>query len=114
ELEARTCVARRSRLAKPLRKAGRALHLNEHIDEPGEVVFRHACKLGVEGVVSKRLGSSYRSGRSKELAQNEKPGSTRGDAGGRGRLGAEGNDVDGQDQQAAASTGFVFWRKKLP
>jgi ATP-dependent DNA ligase len=27
-------------------------------------VFRHACKMGLEGIVSKRLGSRYRSGRS--------------------------------------------------
>ena len=31
---------------------------------PGEVVRRHACKIGLEGIVSKRLGSRYRSGRS--------------------------------------------------
>jgi ATP-dependent DNA ligase len=36
--------------------------LNEHYD--GEAVFEHARKLGCEGIVSKRLGSSYRSGRS--------------------------------------------------
>jgi hypothetical protein len=29
--------------------------LNEHIDEPGDVVFRHACKLELEGIVSKAL-----------------------------------------------------------
>ena len=40
------------------------MRLNEHIAEPGDVVFRHACKLGLEGIVSKRLGSRYRSGRS--------------------------------------------------
>jgi hypothetical protein len=34
----------------------------EHKD--GEVVFRHACKLGLEGIVSKRKDSPYRSGRS--------------------------------------------------
>jgi bifunctional non-homologous end joining protein LigD len=28
-------------------------------------VFRHACKPGLEGIVSKRLGSPYRSGRSR-------------------------------------------------
>jgi hypothetical protein len=28
------------------------------------VVFRHACQLGFEGIVSKRLGSPYVSGRS--------------------------------------------------
>jgi ATP-dependent DNA ligase len=37
--------------------------LRTHIDEPGDVVFRHACKLGLEGIVSKRK-DSYRSGRS--------------------------------------------------
>ena len=30
----------------------------------GETVFRHACKLGLEGIVSKRRDSTYRSGRS--------------------------------------------------
>jgi ATP-dependent DNA ligase len=30
----------------------------------GETVFAHACKLGLEGVVSKRKDSAYRSGRS--------------------------------------------------
>ena len=33
------------------------------IEGDGEIVFEHSCKLGCEGVVSKRLGSSYRSGR---------------------------------------------------
>ena len=37
--------------------------LNEHYDGNGEIVFKYACKLGCEGIVSKRLGSSYRSGR---------------------------------------------------
>jgi bifunctional non-homologous end joining protein LigD len=43
----------------------------EHDD--GEVVFRHACKLGLEGIVFKRKGSPYRSGRSPRLAQDEEP-----------------------------------------
>jgi bifunctional non-homologous end joining protein LigD len=39
--------------------------LNEYLEhEDGEVVFRQACKLGLEGIVSKRMGSPYRSGRS--------------------------------------------------
>jgi hypothetical protein len=47
-----------------VRKGGWALQFNDHIDEPGDIVFRHACKLGFEGMVSKRLGSPYVSGRS--------------------------------------------------
>jgi bifunctional non-homologous end joining protein LigD len=53
-------------LASLLRNARLGLQFNEHIAQPGEVVFRHACKLGLEGIVSKRLGSPYRSGRSKD------------------------------------------------
>ena len=37
--------------------------LNEHYEGDGEIVFAHACKLGCERIVSKRLGSLYRSGR---------------------------------------------------
>jgi hypothetical protein len=40
--------------------------LNEHTTHPGDIVFRHAFKMGLEGIVSKRLGSPYRSGRSKD------------------------------------------------
>jgi hypothetical protein len=36
-------------------------------------VFRHACKMGLEGIVSKRLGSRYRSGRSKDWLKFKNP-----------------------------------------
>jgi bifunctional non-homologous end joining protein LigD len=43
-----------------LRKGRPGLVLNEHLEHAdGQVVFRHACKLGLEGIVSKRLGSRY-------------------------------------------------------
>jgi hypothetical protein len=38
----------------------------------GEVVC-HACKLGLEGIVSKRLGSPYRSGRSRHWVKSKNP-----------------------------------------
>jgi len=41
--------------------------------EPGDVVFRHACKLGFEGIVSKLLGSPYVSGRSRNWLKFENP-----------------------------------------
>jgi bifunctional non-homologous end joining protein LigD len=56
---------RKATLASALRKVGSGVQLNEHLEhEDGEVVFRHACKLGLEGIVPKRKGSPYRSGRS--------------------------------------------------
>jgi len=39
---------RKAALAKLIRRAKTGLVLNDHIDEPGDVVFRHACKLGLE------------------------------------------------------------------
>jgi len=36
-------------------------------------VFREACKLGCEGIVSKRLGSPYRSGRSPHWVKVKNP-----------------------------------------
>ena len=47
--------------------------LNEHYDGDGEIVFEHACKLGCEGIVSKRLGSPYRSGRSPHWLKVKNP-----------------------------------------
>jgi bifunctional non-homologous end joining protein LigD len=35
---------------------------NEHIIEDGPTVFAHACQLGAEGIVSKRVDGTYRSG----------------------------------------------------
>jgi hypothetical protein len=37
------------------------------------LVFRHTCKLGLEGIVSKRLGSRYRSGRSPDWLKFKNP-----------------------------------------
>jgi ATP-dependent DNA ligase len=34
--------------------------LSEHTDEDGAAVFQHACKIGLEGIVSKRLSAPYR------------------------------------------------------
>jgi ATP-dependent DNA ligase len=46
----------------------RRVRFNEHLDEAdGPLVFAHACKLGLEGIVSKRRDSGYRSGRSPQL-----------------------------------------------
>ena len=49
------------------------LQLNEHIEHPVDVVFRHACKLRLEGIASKRLGLRYRSGRSPDWLKFKNP-----------------------------------------
>jgi bifunctional non-homologous end joining protein LigD len=64
---------RKATLASLLRGSLPGLRLNEHLAHDGESVFRHACKLGCEGIVSKRLGSRYRSGRSKGWLKFKNP-----------------------------------------
>jgi ATP-dependent DNA ligase len=56
---------RKARLARLLRGPLPGMVLNEHFVGDGDIIYREACQLGCEGIVSKRLGSSYRSGRSK-------------------------------------------------
>jgi bifunctional non-homologous end joining protein LigD len=55
---------RKATLASVLRRATSGVRLNEHLEhEDGALVFAHACRMGLEGIVSKRKGSAYRSGR---------------------------------------------------
>ena len=49
------------------------MRLNEHIEANGVDVFNHACKLGLEGIVSKRKESRYRSGRSPDWIKSKNP-----------------------------------------
>jgi hypothetical protein len=49
------------------------LRFNEHIDADGPTVFVHACKMGLEGIVSKRKTSTYRSGRSPDWIKSKNP-----------------------------------------
>jgi bifunctional non-homologous end joining protein LigD len=57
--------ARKAALAGLVAAAGPAsgLRFSEHLEGDGETIFRHACRLGLEGIVSKKLAAPYRSGR---------------------------------------------------
>jgi bifunctional non-homologous end joining protein LigD len=60
-------------LASLLRSSLPGVQFNAHLMHPGDIVFEHACKMGLEGIVSKRLGSSYRSGRSPDWLKMKNP-----------------------------------------
>ena len=64
---------RKRKLTKLVTTPHPGIVLNEHYEGDGEIIFAHACKLGCEGIVSKRLGSSYRSGRSPHWVKAENP-----------------------------------------
>jgi hypothetical protein len=50
-----------------------SLVLNEHFEEDGATVYRAACQLGCEGIVSKRLGSPLSLGAFSALGEDQKP-----------------------------------------
>jgi bifunctional non-homologous end joining protein LigD len=64
---------RKATLASLLARAASGLRLNEHIEADGPDVFHHACMMGLEGIVSKRKDSRYRSGRSPDWIKSQNP-----------------------------------------
>jgi ATP-dependent DNA ligase len=54
---------RRARLWTTLR-ARSGIQVVEHLEGDGPEIYRHACALGLEGIISKRRDLPYRSGRS--------------------------------------------------
>jgi bifunctional non-homologous end joining protein LigD len=66
---------RKATLASLLRKAPPGIAVSEHLEGDGQLVFGHACRLGLEGIVSKRRNSPYKSGTSLNWIKSKNPGS---------------------------------------
>jgi bifunctional non-homologous end joining protein LigD len=66
---------RREQLVRLLRKPPPGIQLSEHTEGDGEALFRHACAMGLEGIVAKRRQSRYRSGPSKVWVKVKNPAS---------------------------------------
>ena len=65
-------IDRKRRLASIV-PAGSGMALCEHLAHDGVKVFEHACRLGLEGIVSKRLDAPYRSGPSTTWLKSKNP-----------------------------------------
>ncbi len=64
---------RKRRLAGLLRLQHDGIALNETFSGEGAVIYKHACALGCEGIVSKRLDTPYRAGRSPHWLKVKNP-----------------------------------------
>jgi ATP-dependent DNA ligase len=65
---------RKAALAKLLRRSHDGIQLVEHIEAAdGATVFAHACRLGLEGIVSKRRYMPYQHGRSRAWVKAKNP-----------------------------------------
>jgi bifunctional non-homologous end joining protein LigD len=73
DLRALPLSDRKKRLARLMGKRRIGIVLSEHTDEDGATIFRQASKMGLEGIVSKRLSAPYRSGRSTDWLKVKNP-----------------------------------------
>jgi bifunctional non-homologous end joining protein LigD len=69
-------IERKRLLARLIGKAQRrAIRFNEHLTGDGPTVFDHVCRMGLEGIVSKRTDAPYRSGPSMAWLKSKNPAS---------------------------------------
>jgi len=72
DLRGKPYVERKAALRKLLRH-GLGIQYVEHAVGHGDRLFAAACKLGLEGIVSKKLNAPYRSGPSKTWIKVKNP-----------------------------------------
>ena len=68
-------IERKRRLGRLIGKTKnrRAIQYGEHLKGNGASVLDYACRLGLEGIVSKRVDAPYRSGPSKTWIKSKNP-----------------------------------------
>jgi bifunctional non-homologous end joining protein LigD len=75
DLRAYPIEARKTKLHALLERAPSGIIYNETFEDDGAIIYRQACVLGCEGIVSKKLGSPYQSGRSVHWLKIKNPAS---------------------------------------
>jgi bifunctional non-homologous end joining protein LigD len=64
DLRAQPLAQRKTRLKQVLGRGGDGvIRYVEHLPGPGDAVLRSACRMNLEGIISKRLSAPYQSGR---------------------------------------------------
>ena len=73
DLRAEPIEIRKATLARLLAGITGGITINDHMHGDARKIFAHACRLGLEGIVSKRRGSRYESGRSRHWIKLKNP-----------------------------------------
>lgn len=71
DLRATPLFDRKAALEKLLTDAPSALRFSSHFEEDGEMILRHACRLSLEGVISKVRDGKYVSGRGRDWIKSK-------------------------------------------
>ena len=66
-------LERKAALRKLLRRDRGDIQYVEHAEGHGDEMFDAVCELGLEGIVSKRIGAPYRSGRARSWLKTKNP-----------------------------------------
>ena len=73
DLRSKPFGERKAKLAKLLARQKGGIVISEHVEADGAAVFAAACRMGLEGIVSKRVDSPYRSGRTTCWVKTKNP-----------------------------------------
>jgi ATP-dependent DNA ligase len=73
DLRRKPFAERKAALRKVLKRTGRGIQFVVHTEGDGREIFKAVRKLGLEGIVSKRLDAPYRSGPSKNWIKVKNP-----------------------------------------
>ena len=68
-------IQRKRLLARLIGRAKHAIRFVEHLTDDGATVFEHVCRMGLEGIVSKRVDAPYRGGPSRTWLKSKNPAS---------------------------------------
>ncbi|MBW6421901.1 DNA ligase D [Rhizobium sp. XQZ8] len=71
DLTGATLVKRKEALETLLKGSGPILRYSEHFDDEGGLVLKHACRLSLEGVISKISDAPYRPGRGRDWVKSK-------------------------------------------
>jgi ATP-dependent DNA ligase len=75
DLRSEPVIRRKMRLSRLLQKAADGIRYVDHLNSDADLMFEHVCKMGLEGIVSKRRDSRYQSGRSRDWIKAKNPNS---------------------------------------
>jgi bifunctional non-homologous end joining protein LigD len=73
DLHRKPLAERKAALRKLLKRTKGGIQYVEHVEGDGAAMFVAACKLGLEGIVSKKIDAPYRSGLSKSWLKTKNP-----------------------------------------
>ncbi|PDT52785.1 MULTISPECIES: DNA ligase D [Sinorhizobium] len=71
DLRALPLVKRKELLGQLISEGDGLIRFSSHFEEEGSLVLRHACRLSLEGIVSKQRDAPYRAGRNKSWVKSK-------------------------------------------